>query len=445
MNKDVKVCVYDNHTMYEQGMKKFEYNTVSIYDQQYLKYWQNLYNTVRANDKDFKPLEWLSLGPGRNDGYFHKCESLTNEQFISEFKKRYLFLQKNYLFLLAPLIREESDILYEKRRMDCEKINTLFIPGRQIYIGIDKYLFSLIENFMFYYKNGKEGWIENHPLYRKVASLKKNKEYLEEVERGLSLLEKEKKEKNLSSINLSLFDLFLVMRGFIKAEQNFSNAKKLEILDEYFRVCRHGNNSSSWESGFKLNIEDVNRNLNGDLTDPCGRNCHPVIDMMGPGCFNSPFIEGFSKWEEKTKDVPNFVNGRIRGYKTVPDYRLVHPRLSYEDCLNLYLEGHDELAYNLTSICAGDDSIDRPIGTSPCLSNFKISEENIFCLGDNFYHLCSGCGYIVNVSDKITNPIIRNRIKSRCSEDDFSFKKHLLLSELTMLDGDYKKLVKGGK
>ena len=43
MNKDVKVCVYDNHTMYEQGMKKFEYNTVSIYDQQYLKYWQNLY------------------------------------------------------------------------------------------------------------------------------------------------------------------------------------------------------------------------------------------------------------------------------------------------------------------------------------------------------------------------------------------------------------------
>ena len=154
---------------------------------------------------------------------------------------------------------------------------------------------------------------------------------------------------------------------------------------------------------------------------------------------------GFSKWEEKTKDVPNFVNGRIRGYKTVPDYRLVHPRLSYEDCLNLYLEGHDELAYNLTSICAGDDSIDRPIGTSPCLSNFKISEENIFCLGDNFYHLCSGCGYIVNVSDKITNPIIRNRIKSRCSEDHFSLKKHLLLSELTMLDGDYKKLVKGGK
>lgn len=445
MNKDVKVCVYDNHTMYEQGMKKFEYNTISIFDQQYLKYWQNLYNTVRASDKDFKPLEWMSLGPERNDGYFRKCESLTKEQFISEFKKRYLFLQKNYLFLLAPLIREESDDLYEKRKIDCKRINTLFIPGKQIYIGIDKYLFSLIENFMFYYKKGNEGWIENHPLYRKVSSLKKNKEYLEEVERGLELLEKEKREKNLSSINLSLFDLFLVIHGFVKAEQNFSNMKKLKILDEYFRVSRHSNNGKSWESGFQLCIEDVNRNLLGDLTDPCGRNCHPVIDMMGPGCFNSMFIEGFSKYEKKTKDVPIFVNGIIRGYKTVPDYQFVHSCLSYEDCLNLYLEGHDELAYNLLCICREDDSLERPKGTKPCLSNFKISEENIFCLGDSFYHLCSNCGYVVNVSDKITNPRIGKRIIDRCGKDNFSLKKHLLLSELVSLDGDYKRLIKGGE
>lgn len=445
MNSSITVCVYDDHTLYEQGLKKFDYNTVCIYDPSYLKYWQSLYNTVKANDKEFRPLDWLTLKPGENAGYFHKCDSLSKEEFITEFKKRYLFLQKNYLFLLAPLIKEESDDAYQMRKIDCERINAKFIPEKQIYIGIDKYLFSFIENFMFYYKKGTDGWIEKHPLYRKVEKLKNNKEYLEEVERGLTILEKEKKDKNLDSINLSLFDLFLMMRGFIKAEQNFSSAKKIRILEEYFRVCRHDNSNKYWESGFKLTDSDIKRNLNDDWHEICGRNCHSVLYLHGPGCFNTPFIEGFSKMERGFKEIPIYQNGRIIGYKKIPDYQMVTANLSPEDCLKLYIEGHDELAYNLSGQCCEDDSIKRPEGTKPCLSSFSINEENIFCLGDNFYHLCSGCGYIVNITDKITNPRIGRRIINRCSEDSFSLKKHLLLSELTSLDSDYKRLVKGSK
>jgi len=439
MSDSKRVYVYDDYKLYEKDMQNKDNSIVRIYDDRHLKYWYSVYRTMYKNDKDFKPFDILVSSSTKND----ICVSITKDEFIKEFKKRYAFLQKNYLFLLAPLIREESDLWLSHRKSDYEFRGQEFNSERQIYIGIDKYLFSLIEHFMFFYKNGTDGRIENHPLYKKVRSLQNNKEYLEEVKRGISILEKEKLEKNYLKINLSLFDLFVMIRGFIKGEHNSSKSGKLDILDEYFRVSRYRNDGKSWISGFKLDSCDAKKNLNGSNIDPCGRRCYSVIDLQGSGCFNNPFIAGFRRSERIVGDNYEVVSGFFgKVNRKLVRYDLVYSHLSDEDILELYLRDHDELPWNLKVMCSDDSSFERPKGTKPCFRNLNVREENVFMLGNYFYNMCPNCGYIVNVTDSLVNSKVRERIAMRCGDDIHNSKKNLLFSELISLDSDYKVFVR---
>ena len=108
---------------------------------------------------------------------------------------------------------------------------------------------------------------------------------------------------------------------------------------------------------------------------------------------------------------------------------------------SIYCQHHEELPWNMKAKCCDDDSFERPKNTSCCGREFFVNEENMFVVGENSYHLCSECGYIVkvDVSDKIFE-----RISKRCSEDSTYLRKKMLYSELINIDREdsVKSLVK---
>ena len=98
---------------------------------------------------------------------------------------------------------------------------------------------------------------------------------------------------------------------------------------------------------------------------------------------------------------------------------------------SIYCRNHGELPWNMKAKCVSDDSLDRPNNTSCCGNEFLVNESDLFVVGDNSYHLCSCCGYIVKVD---VNDKIFSRVKKRCGEDGTYLRKKLLYSELMSLD-----------
>ena len=382
------IYVYRDYKEYCDGYNKCRMSILSdkknilIYDSDTYKYFYPTFNHLAKIDSNFKPFVWHTNINTNDHGYF----KISKEEFITEFKKRYEFLYENYLFLLAPLVKIEDTSMYECRKRDCQKYGIEFTDLKQIYLGIDIYLLALLEDFLFFYRRGENGKVENHPLYKRVTALKRNKCYLEAYNRGINLLEEDRNRKGMDKFDLSLFDLLTMVHSYIRGQKQLLLSKKLQVLDEYFCTFRYSNDGKVWTSGYTLSSDDEENHSINRHNDPLGNKIIPVFSTVGPGVVDTAFIKGFFQYEKYFFDYSVFDKSGNRSINREVNYRINYASLSENDKQELYLKFHDELPWNLTIKCSLNEQFS--FGDS-CGKEIKVKEEEIFTYENSFYQLCN--------------------------------------------------------
>lgn len=119
-------------------------------------------------------------------------------------------------------------------------------------------------------------------------------------------------------------------------------------------------------------------------------------------------------------------------------------KLSFDEIRSVYFYFHKEIPWDTEAVCKkSNDIIPRDKNSFSCGSKFYVNEDSVFSLAGEVLQLCPKCGYLVNVSDKVS-PEVRRRIEDRDCLDKDVLRKRELLSELIKIGGidDAKKLVK---
>lgn len=327
--------------------------------------------------------------------------------------ERYKYLYENAYFILAPFMYEEAQEKFKKNHN---------LKSSLIYLNIntsDK-INSLFEEFLLTDKN-----TEDTTLYKIVENKRNDKEYLKQVKSGLSLLEKNNKEKYCHKIALDIWEILNSTGNYIEAQSSDLKNKemKLKVLDEYYKIARYQNDGKIQTSGRKLNLHDCS-----SLVIPINKN-ENARDEKDTGIKENSFITKIAN---------------------APHYEYNNSVFTEGEKQKIYLNYHDELPCDLEIVCGieNDDhltteaKLNRPDNTSPCGKNFTIKEEEIFVNPNKtsyrYFQVCPHCGWIVNIPREFLSDGIKERIEKRCSQDEKLFKKMTLYSELFSLDKNSK-------
>ena len=345
---------------------------------------------------------------------------MTLEQAKQEMINRYRYLYENAYLILAPYMHEQSEEEYQET-IDRQKkeYGEALISQAMIHLNIKTLdsINSIFEEFLLSNKN-----IEDTELYKFVESKKFDKEYLEQVKKGLSLVEKENSIRDYFKMDLTIwkilnstYDYVSEQSGDLKNKEN-----KLNVLDEYYRIARYQNDGKIYTSGRNLNLHDAS-----SIIIPLIKR-EPFRDKKDIGITNNPFITAITK---------------------APYYEDNWSIFTENEKQQIYLQYHDELPCDLEIACELEEEyiktmietrLYRPENTESCGANFIVKEEEIFVNPDDklyrYYQLCPHCGFIVNIPKEILSDGIKQRIEERCSKDDKLFRKMFLYSELYSLD-----------
>lgn len=339
---------------------------------------------------------------------------MTLEQAKQELIIRYRYLYENAYFILAPFMYEQNEKEFEESKKEYDFKRPLIY----LKLPIMNNIVSYFEEFLLSDKN-----IEETKLYKFVESMRESKPYLEQVRRGLDLLEKNNRDKSdLTKESLTIWKILNKTCDYIKEQSGDLKNKenKLKIIDEYYRIARYRNNGKIYTSGRDLNLHDVSS----------------IIIEKNP---RAPFRD--------KKDIGMTKNPFIAALANAPRYEDNYSIFTEGEKQKIYLDYHDELPWDLEIACALEEEyaeatvetrLHRPENTEPCGENFLINEKEIFIRPDDglykFFQLCPHCGYIVNIPKEILSKGIQKRIEDRCSKDDRLFRKMFLYSELFSLD-----------
>ena len=346
---------------------------------------------------------------------------MTLEQAKQEMINRYRYLYENAYLILAPYMHEQSEEEYqEMANRQKKEYGRILTDKPMIYLNINTLdsVNSIFEEFLLSSMN-----IEDTELYKFVENKRDNKDYLEQVKKGLELIETKnigrtgilKESLDIWKILNSTWDYVSEQSGDLKNKEN-----KLRVLDEYYRIARYQNNGKIYTSGRNLNLHDVS-----SVVVPLHKR-EPFRDNKDIGITNNPFITAISK---------------------APHYEDNCSIFTENEKQQIYLDYHDELPCDLEIACELEEEyiktmietrLYRPENTKSCGENFVIKENEIFVNPNDkiyrYYQLCPHCGYIVNIPKEILSDGIKQRIEERCSKDDKLFRKMYLYSELFSLD-----------
>ena len=346
---------------------------------------------------------------------------MTLEQAKQQLVNRYRYLYANAYLILAPYMHEQTDEEYQKSvDRDMKEYGRALIDKPMIYLNINRLdsVNSIFEEFLL---SDKE--LEDIELYKFIESKRNDKEYLEQVKRGIELTDKKnigrceitKESLDIWKILNSTWDYVSEQSGDLKNKES-----KLRVLDEYYRIARYQNNGKIYKSGRNLTLDE---SWGGIIID---KKREPFRDKKDIGITSNSFITAITK-------APYFEdNWSI---------------FTENEKQKIYLDYHDELPCDLEITCGLEEEyiktmietrLYRPENTESCGENFIIKEKEIFVNPNDklyrYYQLCPHCGFIVNIPKEILSDGIKQRIEERCSKDDKLFRKMFLYSELFGLD-----------
>lgn len=356
---------------------------------------------------------------------------MEKEQIKQELISRYKYIYENAAYILAPFMYQQTK-KYSKANKNYSYTSNDFLIylkelPNELLLDLESFLLSDIP-------------LNQSKLYIKLEEEKKNQEFLSKVKTGLSLLEKANSKYLLFKIKLDSWQVFTKVRNFINEQSSDlkNKEKKLNALDEYFRINRYSNDGKLWTSGYCINFKD----------------------MSNISSFSAVMPKNEKKSKRNKNDIGlkkgtfvNFISNQQNHYDD--NFSI----LTEQEKQNIYLLYHDELPWNLEKTCEleeeyvfhmVDTRLTRPEPTKPCGETFYVNEEEIFVDSNDtmyrYYQLCPHCGFIVNIPKEILSSGIKKRIEERCLKDPNLFKNMYLYSQLFSIDKsvakEQKKLLK---
>ena len=127
---------------------------------------------------------------------------MNKEQSKQELIKRYKYLYENAPFILAPFMYEQTEKEHKViKERDLERYDTVYHQNPLIYLNINTLdeINLIFEEFLLSYIPYEES-----RLYKIVESKRNDKDYLNEVKKGLSLVEKYNLDKKIEALKLNL-------------------------------------------------------------------------------------------------------------------------------------------------------------------------------------------------------------------------------------------------
>ena len=345
---------------------------------------------------------------------------MTLEEAKQELVNRYRYLYENAYLILAPYMYEETLEEYQKSVDSYIKEFGRSIKDKpSIYLKINTLdsVNSIFEEFLLSDNN-----FQDSELYKFIENKRNDKEYLEQVKKGLSLVEKENSSRDYFKLHLRIWEILNPTYDYVSEQSGDLKNKenKLRVLDEYYRIARYQNDGKIYKSGRNLTLDE---SWGGIIVD---KKREPFRDKKDIGITSNTFITAITKALYYEDNWSIFTENEKQ---------------------QIYLDYHDELPCDLEITCDLEEEyiktmietrLYRPENTQPCRENFIIKEEEIFINPNDklyrYYQLCPHCGYIVNIPKEILSDGIKQRIEERCSRDDKLFRKMFLYSELFGLD-----------
>lgn len=156
---------------------------------------------------------------------------MTLEQTKQELVRRYKYLYENAYFILAPYMYEQSDEEF-KKLVDkySNEYNDIVRLLKKPLIYLDTYKLNniapLFEEFLLSDKP-----MEESSLYQMVESKRNHKDYLDEVKKGLELLEKANADKHeMFQLKLNIWEIFKNVSRYIHDQSGDLKNKKKSYL-----------------------------------------------------------------------------------------------------------------------------------------------------------------------------------------------------------------------
>ena len=206
-----------------------------------------------------------------------------------ELEKRYCYIYENVIYILAPFIYELKN----------KKNNKIIITIKEL----DKNTLYMLENLLLEYIS-----LEETDGYKYFELQKENKEYLEIVKKGLESIKKHNEYMCIPNLKIKLNNLKILEEVYEyidkQSEDLINKKRKLQVIDEYYRIARFDNSGKIWTSGVKINCTDIlNHNLNVNISIPMLTILEPKLrENDDIGVKSNRFIKCFSNTSVIKKD-----------------------------------------------------------------------------------------------------------------------------------------------
>ena len=250
---------------------------------------------------------------------------MTLEQSKQQLVNRYRYLYENAYLILAPYMYEQTEEEYQKSvDRDMKEYGRALIDKPMIYLNINRLdsVNSIFEEFLLSDKN-----VEDTELYNFIESKRNDKEYLEQVKRGIELTDKKNIERcEITKESLDIWKILNATWDYVSEQSGDLKNKesKLRVLDEYYRIARYQNNGKIYKSGRNLTLDE---SWGGIIVD---KKREPFRDKKDIGITNNPFITAISK---------------------APHYEDNWSIFTENEKQKIYLDYHDELPCDLEINC----------------------------------------------------------------------------------------------
>lgn len=215
---------------------------------------------------------------------------MTLEQAKQELVRRYKYLYENAYFILAPYMYEQSKEEFETMiKKDIENYGSTTFTKPLIYLKINRLasVNSIFEELLLSDKK-----IEDTKLYKFIESKRNDKEYLEQVKRGIELNNKRNIERcEITKESLDIWKILNATWDYISEQSGDlkNKERKLRVLDEYYRIVRYKNNGKIYKSGRNLTLDE---SWGGIIVDKKRELFREKKDI---GIVSNPFITTITK------------------------------------------------------------------------------------------------------------------------------------------------------
>ncbi len=196
------------------------------------------------------------------------------------------------------------------------------------------------------------------------------------------------------------------------------NNKKLDALDEYFRINRYENNSYIYTSGAVLNSSDIKNNIN-IRSGVIKSNILGDLIVYNTGFVKSSFIDYVSNMNNHYKENLSM--------------------LTEEEKQKIYLTYHDEIPWNSIILCNQNTIY---FNNESCNTYFNLVEDDIIYYNDNYYILCPNCYNLSLINKELLSDSVKLRIKNKSLENKNIYREIFHKREYLVNEKKDKKLLK---